>query len=121
MTRRTERVNALLRQEISWVITRHLKDPRLSSMVSIMEVDCSPDLKQARVFVSVLGDKSTRDSTLKGLKSAAGFIHRMVNKQLNLKSIPKLEFHLDQTIERGTEMSDRIKDLFHSQTNGNEP
>ncbi|MCH8205992.1 MAG: 30S ribosome-binding factor RbfA [Chloroflexi bacterium] len=111
MTRRMDRVNALLRQEISRVLTIELKDPRLSSVVSITHVDSSPDLKRARVFVSVLGDKDAKKRTLTALKSARGFIHRSIRQQLTLKAVPTLEFRLDESIEQGAEMLERIRDL----------
>ena len=117
MTRRMDRVNVLLRQEISRVLTSQLKDPRLSSVVSVTRVESSPDIKQARVFVSVLGDDDAKKRTLKALKSAAGFVHMSVRQQLTTKAVPSLEFHLDESIEQGAEMLERIKDLAPSDIN----
>ena len=111
MTRRMDRVNVLLRQEISRVLAAELRDPRVSSMVSITYVDSSADLHHARVGVSVMGDEAQKRSTLKALKSAAGFIHRNIRRHLTLKTVPSLQFYLDDSIERGAEMLEMIKDL----------
>jgi len=104
MTRRMDRVNALLRQEISRVLAVELRDPRLASVVSVTLVDASPDLRHANVLISVLGDKSEKRRTLKALKSAAGFIHRNLRQKLTIKAVPSLDFHLDESIEHGTEV-----------------
>ena len=117
MNRRMDRVNVLLRQEISRVLTGQLKDPRLSSVVSVTRVESSRDLKQARVFVSVLGDDAEKEQTLKALRSAAGFVHKSVRQQLTVKSVPTLTFHLDESIEQGAEMLERIKDLSPNDVN----
>ena len=104
MSRRIDRVNVLLRQEISRVLTAELSDPRLASVISITHVDASSDLHNAKVFVSVLGDLSAKRSSLKALKSAAGFIHRSIRRNLVLKAVPTLHFLLDESIERGAEL-----------------
>ena len=103
-TRRMDRVNALLRQEVSRVLAVDLKDPRLSLVVSVTQVDASRDLRHATVLVSVLGDESQKRRTLKALKSAAGFIHRTLRQKLTIKAVPSLDFHLDESIEHGTEV-----------------
>ena len=111
MSRRMDRVNALLREEISRVVASDLKDPRLSSMVTVTLVDTSGDLRHARVFFSVLGDRADKLRTLKALKSAAGYIHRHVRQNLTLKVVPSLEFHLDDSIERGNEILEMIREV----------
>ena len=111
MTRRMDRVNVLLRQEISRVLASELKDPRLSSLISVTRVDSSSGLRHARVFVSVLGDQSAKDTSLTALRSAAGFIHRSLRQHLTLKATPTLEFHLDESIEKGAEILDIIDEL----------
>ena len=111
MNRRMERVNVLLRQEISRVLAVELRDPRLSSMVSVIRVDSSPDLGRAKVFVSVLGDQAAKKTTLRGLKSAAGFIHRNLRRNLALKTVPSLGFYLDESIEQGAELLEIIKNV----------
>ena len=104
MNRRLERVNGLLREEISRVLTSELKDHRLSPLVSVTRVDASPDLRQAKVYVSVLGDTAEKRSTLKALKSASGFVRRSIRPHISLRSVPVVDFIIDETIEQGAEM-----------------
>ena len=111
MSRRMERVNVLLRQEISRVLAGELQDPRLSSIVSVTRVDASVDLHHAKVYFSVLGDRSEKQRTLKALKSAAGFIHRSMRRHLTLKAVPSLDFTLDESIERGAELLQMIEEV----------
>ena len=108
MPRRMDRINVLLRQEISRVLAVELRDPRVSSIVSVTHVDASADLRNAKVFVSVLGDQSEKRSTLKALKSAAGFIRHSMRPHLTLKAIPSLDFMLDESIEHGAELLQMI-------------
>ena len=111
MSRRMNRVNALLREEISRVVASELRDPRLSSMVSVTHVDASPDLHRARAYVSVLGDESEKKSTMKALRSAAGFIQRSMRGRIVLRAIPLLDFTLDESIEKGAELLQRIDEV----------
>lgn len=104
MSHRIERVNALLRQEIGSVVTDELKDPRISSIVSITRVETSRDLGFAKVYVSVLGSDQEKSDTLRALGSAAGFIHRSIRPNLRMRSVPHLAFYLDEAIEKGAEM-----------------
>ena len=110
MSRRMDRVNVLLRQEISKLLAEDLKDPRISPVVSITRVDATPDLRRAKVFVSVLGEEKSKKDTLRALKSAAGFIHRSMRHRLDLKAVPFLHFQLDDSIERGAELLKLIKE-----------
>ncbi len=100
MTRRTDRVNGLLRQEISQLVAWELRDPRLSGIVSITQVDTSADLRHARVFVSVLGNREGKETVLKGISSARGFMRRELKGRLSLRYIPELSFHLDESMEQ---------------------
>ena len=104
MNRRMERVNGLLRIEISRVLASELKDPRLSQMITITRVDTSPDLKNARAYVSVLGTKTEKQRTLKTLRSASGFVSRTMRSQMTLKVVPLVEFLIDDSIEQGDQI-----------------
>jgi ribosome-binding factor A len=101
MTHRIERVNHLIRQEISELLRREVEDPRLGSFVSINEVVTSPDLKYAKVFVSCIGSDEKKKEILSALAVASGFIHNELTKRLRLRHIPVLEFRWDDSIERG--------------------
>ena len=112
MTRRAERVNDLLREEISSIVHRDLKDPRLGGLISITEVETSPDFRHARVFVSVMGTDEERVASLKALNSATGFMRRELRGRLqSLRYLPELTFKLDDSIERGTRLSALINQV----------
>ena len=119
MTRRTDRINGLLRQEISSLIARDLKDPRLTGVVSITQVETSSDLRHARVFVSVLGTSEQKETVLKGINSAAGFMRRELRGRVSLKYVPELKIVLDESLEEADYMSqliDRVSSESLSET-----
>ncbi|MCH8994076.1 MAG: 30S ribosome-binding factor RbfA [Chloroflexi bacterium] len=109
MTRRTERINELLRGEISDLLRREVKDPRLGGLVTITEVDISPDLRHAKVFVSVLGSEQEKASTLQALKAAAHFLQRELRKRLTIRRTPELAFLSDDSLERGAHILDLLE------------
>ena len=101
MAYRIERVNSLIRQEISELFQREVKDPRVGSFVTVTEVRTSPDLKYAKIFVSRLGSEEEKRETLKVLASASGFFRGELFRRLRLRRIPELRFEWDDSIERG--------------------
>ena len=101
------RVNEAMREVLSDALTQDLKDPRVG-FVTVTAVETAPDLRHARVFVSVLGDPTVRDNTIYGLQSAHGYLQRKVADQLHLKHTPQLEFVEDDTVRR----ADRIERLL---------
>jgi ribosome-binding factor A len=110
MTKRTDRIDQLLRQEIGDVLARDVQDPRIG-FVTVTGVDTSPDLHQATVYVSVLGSAKKRDATLAGLQSSHGVLQGRVNSELHLKRTPQLTFEYDPTVERGVRLSRLIDEL----------
>jgi len=113
MSRRTERINDLLRSEISDLIRREVKDPRLGGLVSITEVQVSPDLRNARVYVSVLGSDEDKTSTLAALGAAAHFIQRELGMRLTMRRTPELSFFADEALKEGARIMsilDRVKE-----------
>jgi len=108
MAHRIERVNNLIRREISELILRELRDPRLDAFVAVTEVTTSPDLKYAKIFVSCISGKQEEEKTLGVLNAAAGFLRTELAKNLRLRRIPELSFHWDDSIEHG----DRILRLI---------
>ena len=113
-SQRIERVQKLLRSEISSILQRKLKDPRVG-MVTITEVDASPDLKTAQVFFSVLKEDESEAEALAGLKSAAGFIRSELMRVLHLRPMPVLEFDLDASLARGARTLDLLDQVRHEQ------
>lgn len=114
MTRRTERINDLLREEIAELVRREVKDPRLGGLVSILEVQVSPDLKNAKVYVSVLGTDEEKASTFVALDAAAHFIQRQLGKRLTIRRTPELTFVADETIQEGARIMGLLDDALGS-------
>ena len=98
------RINGEVQRELSMLISRGEINP----MTSVVAVEVAPDLKHAKVYISVLGDEESRKSTLAGLKSAAPFIRGQLAKTINLRNTPELTFIMDQSIEYGVNMSKLI-------------
>ncbi len=117
MSRRTARLNDLLREEISELIRRHIKDPRLHGLISVTEVEASPDLRFAKVFISVLGSDEDTVNTLKGLRHAAGFLRHELRGRLTLRHIPELSFRLDRSIEQGAHIMQLLREIMPEQEN----
>jgi ribosome-binding factor A len=107
MTRRTERLGEEIREEVALMLSRELKDPRIG-FVTVTRVDLGPDLRQARVFVGVLGTDKQREKSLTGLKQAAGFMRRALGQRLRLRYTPELVFQYDE----GLDASDRVARLL---------
>ena len=110
MTRRTLMVGELLREELTDIIRREVKDPRIGFM-SITRVDLPPDLRSARVFVSVLGTEEERAGTLTALRSAAGFIRHHLKPRLRMRQIPELEFRDDRSMEYAAQIAETLREL----------
>lgn len=104
------RINAEVQKELCKII-RELKDPRIGLMTSVTAVEVAPDLKTCKAYISVLGSDEQKNDTMKGLKSAEGFIRRQLAKELNLRNTPEMKFILDNSIEYGVTMSKMIADV----------
>jgi ribosome-binding factor A len=101
---RMRRVNEALREVLSARIAGGLKDPRVG-FVTVTAVDTSPDLRHARVYVSVLGDEQERAETMEGLESSRGFLQAGIARELRIKHTPALQFAHDEALERGMRIS----------------
>ena len=106
---RDRRLGELLKEEISDIIRREVRDPRIGSFVSITEVDVSGDLRHAKVFVSVMGSEQEKQDTMDGLEEATGFIRSLVGERITIYHIPELKFRYDDSIEHGIHISEIIK------------
>ena len=105
-------VNHEVYKELNNIIREGLKDPRVALMTSIVSVEVAPDLKTCKAYVSVLGDEKAQTDTMKGLKSAEGFIRRELARRLNLRNTPVITFVMDQSIAYGVAMSKKIDDVM---------
>ncbi len=115
MSQRTERVDELLRQEITSIVSRDVADPRVG-FVTITSVETTADLRHAKVWVSVIGQPAERDMTLAALRRAMPFVRHELGSRLRIRRIPDLHIHLDDTAERGT----RVLQLLHEISAGDE-
>jgi len=116
MSQRTDRLDELLRQEIGVMLEREIADPRIG-FATVTQVETTPDLRHAKVWVSVIGGVSERDETIAALERSMVFIRRELGTRLRLKRIPDLHVRLDDSIERGT----RVLRLIDSIETGVEP
>lgn len=104
------RVSELIHIRLSNLLERKIKDPRLE-MVTITDVEVSPDASRANVYFSALGGDQSREEAKEGLESAAGWLRRELGKQLRLRRTPELIFHYDRSVERGERISNILDDL----------
>jgi ribosome-binding factor A len=104
------RVNVAVREVLSTRLAEGLKDPRIG-FVTVMGVETTPDLRSARVYVSILGDEAARQDTLDGLASSRGFLQAQIAHELRMKRTPALTFHYDETVARADRMSRLIDEV----------
>ena len=114
MSHRIERVNQLIRQEISDLLRREVKDPRLSQFIAVTEVATSPDLRNAKVYISFISDEQQKQDALDALAGASNFFRKEMARTLRLRRIPELSFHWDNSIERGVHIMNLIDDVNSS-------
>ncbi len=105
------RINAEVQRELSNIIRREVKDPRIHPMTSVVSVEVAPDLKTCKAYISVLGTEEEAKNTLAGLKSGVGYIRNQLAKAVNLRNTPEITFILDQSIEYGVNMSRLINEV----------
>ena len=113
--RRIDRIEEQLRMEMSEIIEREIHDPRIG-LATVTRVKVSPDLRHARVFVTVLGDAEQRKKSLEGLRSAAGYARRSLGKRLHhLRRIPELTFDYDEGLEKGMRVEELLEQIKHEE------
>ena len=105
------RINGEVQKELSTIIRNEIKDPRIHPMTSVMAVEVAPDLKTCKAYISVLGEKEAKEATIKGLKSAEGYIRRQLAHNMNLRNTPELSFVMDDSIAYGVSMSKKIDEV----------
>jgi ribosome-binding factor A len=108
-TARMRRINEVLREVVGAAITNELSDPRIG-FVTVTSVETSPDLRTARVYVSVLGSEEEREETLSGLRSSHGVVQSKIAAETRMKRTPTLSFHYDDTIEKGVRISELLEE-----------
>lgn len=111
MNRRIERLNSLLKEVISDVIRKEVKNPHLPTLVTVTHVDVTKDLHHAKVYVSVIGDEASRNEALKALQSAAGFIGVHASKEIKIRYFPQLNFILDDTVDKQSRIEELLQKI----------
>lgn len=106
--RRINRISEEIRKVISELLSRELKDPRISPLTSITKVEVTNDLSYAYIYISVLGNDEDKANTINGLQSAKGYIKREIGNRIDLRLIPELVFRLDESIEQSIYISQLI-------------
>ena len=110
---KNRRINDEVMRELAQII-RDIKDPRVSSMTSVLQVEVAPDLKNCKVFVSVLGSEEDAKKTMQVLESASGFIRSELAHRVNLRNTPQLRFIMDDSIAYGVSMSKKISEVMEA-------
>jgi ribosome-binding factor A len=110
VTARTDRIDQLLREEIGAILAKDVQDPRIG-FVTVTDVQTAPDLSNARVFVSVIGQPAEREVTMRALKRAMPFVRHELGSRIRLRRIPELQLRADDTVQRGTRVLQLLADL----------
>ena len=113
---RMDKINEELRKELSIIIDTDLKNPHITGMISVTKVKTSPDLRYARVYISLLNCKNVKE-TLDGLKSASGFMRTELAKRVNLRYTPELRFEIDDSMEYGARIENILKEILPDKEN----
>lgn len=121
MTKRIDRLNSLLKQVISEVIAREVRNPRVNTLVTVTAVDISKDLHNAKVHISVIGTDAEKKQTLQALQSASGFISVQASKQVVLRYFPHLTFVLDGSVEDHLRIDALLEKIHDEQQSRNHP
>jgi ribosome-binding factor A len=116
MSHRANRVGEQMKKELSDIISRKIKDPRIG-FVTVTDVQVTGDLQQAKVYISVLGDEEQRENTLKGLAKATGFIRTEIGSRIRLRKTPEIIFEFDESVDYGN----RIESLLHQLNKEDKP
>lgn len=107
-----DRISEDIKREIVSIM-RELKDPRIDPMLTVLKVEVSGDLSYAKVYISAINGIETAKSSVKGLDSAAGFIRKQLSSRLHLRKSPQLKFIADDSIEKGMNLFEKIKEINH--------
>jgi ribosome-binding factor A len=111
MSRRTERVQSLIRHELGEILQQELKDPRIEGLVSVTAVEVTPDLRHARVFLSVYGAEENEQAAMKALASARSFLRHELGHRLGLRYAPDLDMRLDHSLAYADQVNRLLKNL----------
>lgn len=114
------RINEEIKKNVSSIIQNKVKDPRISSLVSVTRVEVTRDLSYAKVFISVFGDEKSKGDTVKALKSSAGFIRSELAHLVRIRHIPQILIELDESFERGMHINSLLTKIKKNDGNDHE-
>lgn len=117
MIKRTDRLNSLLQEVIAEVIMREIRNPKISTLITVKKVEITKDLHYAKVYISMLGSDLEKKETLKALKSAAGYISVQAAKKVVMRYFPSLSFHMDDTLEDEIRIHSLLEKIHEEQQN----
>ena len=109
-----ERIEEEIKREISQIIMHDVKNPNITGLISVTDAKVTPDLKYAKIFISILDEKS-REQTMEALKKSAGFVRTELARRMNLRLTPEIVFTLDTSIEYGAKMDQLIKKVMETE------
>jgi len=108
---RPERVAETIKREMAEILTNRMRDPRLGAMISVTDVEVTPDLSSAKIYVSVLADEAEREKALEALHHSIGFVRHELAPRLGLREMPELRFLLDTSIQQGARVEELLRRL----------
>lgn len=114
--KRIERLNSLLKEVISEVVARDVRNPRVNTLVTVTQVDISNDLHHAKVYISVIGNEQDKAQTLEALESAAGFIAVQASKKVVMRYFPALTFRLDNSVDQHLRIDTLLGQIHEEQS-----
>jgi ribosome-binding factor A len=111
MVSRADKVRKALIREVSDLLQKNIKDPRISGLVSVTDIDLSNDCRYAKVFVSVYGSEEERQKTMQALESSTGYIRSEIGKRISMRFTPEIKFKIDDSLERGARVTDLLNKI----------
>jgi ribosome-binding factor A len=108
---RPEKVAHLMRREVADILERRLRDPRITTTVTVTDVEVTPDLSFARIYVTMLGDETVRTGVLQALAHASGFVRRELGNRLDLREVPEIRFVYDASLDRGARVDELLRKI----------
>lgn len=111
MVNRADKVRKALIREISSLLQKGLKDPRISGIVSVTDIDLSSDCRHAKIFVSVYGNEKEQTETMAGLESSTGFVRSEISKRIKMRFTPEIQFQIDDSLERGVRVTKILEQI----------
>lgn len=110
MTTRQEKMNQLLKEEVSDILRREIRDPRLG-FFTIIDAEITSDLRHAKIFVSIMGDEEVRKQSMEVLKHAQHFVRQEFGKRVRMKTLPDIQFLHDETVDKGVRMLELLEEI----------